>query len=274
MGIDPDISRFLDACREGDGRRQPSRRTPPPERPRRPRRPPCFRRQGRRPGGLASRSSETPTPPPVTSERFGRSTSPKANAGHLFTGNLTSARVGSDHLRRQGSSTRRRRRPGRTRCGSSAPARPPAPSHLGEGAGRHRRGLRRPQHPRPEGYAGHNTHGLTVGCVDGAQLRDLRVVGVKGSGSSPPAETFALEVWQALNVTVDDCTIDGQNVGHPVRRSTEQRRREDRRLLERLIASHRAAQSAPGPCGWGRLCASGISSDRRSGPGTFWDICS
>ena len=30
--------------------------------------------------------------------------------------------------------------------------------------------------------------------------------------SSPPAETFALEVWQALNVTVDDCTIDGQNV--------------------------------------------------------------
>ena len=82
----------------------------------------------------------------------------------------------------------------------------------GEGAGRHRRGLRRPQHPRPEGYAGHNTHGLTVGYVDGAQLRDLRVVGVKGSGSSPPAETFALEVWQALNVTVDDCTIDGQNV--------------------------------------------------------------
>ena len=58
-------------------------------------------------------------------------------------------------------------------------------------------GLRRPQHPRPEGYAGHNTHGLTVGYVDGAQLRDLRVVGVKGSGSSPPAETFALEVWQA-----------------------------------------------------------------------------
>ena len=48
--------------------------------------------------------------------------------------------------------------------------------------------------------------------MDGAQLRDLRVVGVKGSGSSPPAETFALEVWQALNVTVDDCTIDGQNV--------------------------------------------------------------
>ena len=48
--------------------------------------------------------------------------------------------------------------------------------------------------------------------MDGAQLRDLRVVGVKGSGSSPPAETFALEVWQALNVTVDDCTIDGQTV--------------------------------------------------------------
>ena len=37
----------------------------------------------------------------------------------------------------------------------------------GEGAGRHRRGLRRPQHPRPEGYAGHNTHGLTVGYWNG-----------------------------------------------------------------------------------------------------------
>lgn len=64
-----------------------------------------------------------------------------------------------------------------------------------------------------DGYADHNTHGLTVGYVNGATIKNIHVSGNKGSGSSPPAETFGLEVWQAQNVTVTDCSVDGKNVG-------------------------------------------------------------
>ena len=146
---------------------------------------------------------ETPTPPPVTSERFEAVDFAKANAGHLFTGNLIGkGSAATTYAVKAGSSTK---------TPPTTGTNPLRVVRVGATSGALAPGVK-VQGVTVEGYAGHNTHGLTVGYVDGAQLRDLRVVGVKGSGSSPPAETFALEVWQALNVTVDDCTIDGQNV--------------------------------------------------------------
>jgi hypothetical protein len=63
-----------------------------------------------------------------------------------------------------------------------------------------------------EGYQGHNTHGLTVGFTDGAVIEDVVALGVKGSGSTPPFETFSIEVWQAINATIRDCRVDGRDV--------------------------------------------------------------
>lgn len=63
-----------------------------------------------------------------------------------------------------------------------------------------------------EGYDGHNSHGLTVGYTTGAEVFDVTVLGNLGSGSSPPAETFSLELWHAYNAYVHDCHVDGENV--------------------------------------------------------------
>lgn len=63
-----------------------------------------------------------------------------------------------------------------------------------------------------EGYSGHNAHGITVGYTTGAEVFDVRVLGNRGSGSSPPAETFSLELWHAANPYVHDCYVDGENI--------------------------------------------------------------
>jgi len=144
------------------------------------------------------------TPPPPTPERFEAIDFAAGNAGHWKNpGNLVGkGSAVTTYAVKAGSSTK---------TPPTTGTNPLRVVRVGATGGTLQAGVK-VQGVTVEGYAGHNTHGITVGYVDGAQLRDVRAVGVKGSGSSPPAETFAIEVWQALNVTVDDCTVDGQNV--------------------------------------------------------------
>jgi hypothetical protein len=62
------------------------------------------------------------------------------------------------------------------------------------------------------GYVGHNEHGVTIGYTDSALVQDVKVLGARGTSSSPPYETFNLELWHAYAPQILDCLIDGQGV--------------------------------------------------------------
>lgn len=63
-----------------------------------------------------------------------------------------------------------------------------------------------------DGTPGQNAHGLTIGYTTGAVVSDVRVLGATGTSSTPPGETFNLEIWQGFSPTIADVFIDGQDV--------------------------------------------------------------
>ena len=83
--------------------------------------------------------------------------------------------------------------------------------HPGRTSSPHVQGLRLEGFEVDGSDVGHNHHGIQVGYVDGLEIVDVRVIGVRGSTSSPPGETFALSVWRTDNATLDGVTLDGRN---------------------------------------------------------------
>ena len=94
---------------------------------------------------------ETPTPPPVTSERFEAVDFAKANAGHLFTGNLIGkGSAATTYAVKAGSSTK---------TPPTTGTNPLRVVRVGATSGALAPGVK-VQGVTVEGYAGHNTHGL------------------------------------------------------------------------------------------------------------------
>jgi hypothetical protein len=46
---------------------------------------------------------------------------------------------------------------------------------------------------------GHNHHGVTLGYSTNGLIEDVEVTGTQGNSSTPPGETFAVELWHADN---------------------------------------------------------------------------
>ncbi len=51
--------------------------------------------------------------------------------------------------------------------------------------------------------------GLILGYGTGSKVHDLKVTGIPGYSSSPPGETFALELWRSNAATLSNVTLDG-----------------------------------------------------------------
>lgn len=66
------------------------------------------------------------------------------------------------------------------------------------------------------GYQEQVTHGLTVSYTIDAYLHDLIIRGVKGQGTTPPGETFSLEVHQSVDPEIFNVVIDGRWSGAQV----------------------------------------------------------
>lgn len=63
----------------------------------------------------------------------------------------------------------------------------------------------------------HNVGGIQIGYVADVHVHDFRVIGCKGSTSSPPGETMSLSLWHCLQSLVEDVIIDGRNLaGTPI----------------------------------------------------------
>jgi hypothetical protein len=58
---------------------------------------------------------------------------------------------------------------------------------------------------------GHVYNGLRMdyGAI-GSVMRNVKVTGIPGDDSTPPGETFAVNLYDCLNVIVDNCEIDGR----------------------------------------------------------------
>lgn len=52
-------------------------------------------------------------------------------------------------------------------------------------------------------------NGMILGHGTGSKLHDVKVTGIPGYSSSPPGETFAVEVWRANSSTLTNVTLDG-----------------------------------------------------------------
>jgi hypothetical protein len=66
---------------------------------------------------------------------------------------------------------------------------------------------------------GHVYNGLRMDYgASGSVLRNVKVTGIPGNDSTPPGETFAANLYDCLNVIVDNCEFDGRinGTGSPV----------------------------------------------------------
>jgi hypothetical protein len=66
---------------------------------------------------------------------------------------------------------------------------------------------------------GHVYGGLRMDYgASGSVMRNVKITGIPGNDSTPPGETFAANLYDCLNVVVDNCEIDGRlnETGSPV----------------------------------------------------------
>jgi hypothetical protein len=144
-----------------------------------------------------------PVDPPPAPEVFEAIDFAKSNAGHLFAGSVVGKGPAVTTYRvKPGSSTK---------TPPTTGTNPFRIVRVGGTGGALVKGVRVAD-LTVEGYEGHNTHGLTVGYTDGAVVENVHVNSIKGSSTTPPGETFSLELWNAMGPIVRNVVIDGEGV--------------------------------------------------------------
>lgn len=95
-----------------------------------------------------------------------------------------------------------------------------------------------------DGYQEQVTHGLTLSYTDGAIVEDIDIRGIKGFGTTPPGETFSLELHQSVNPLIRNVEIDGTWNGVPVASSLLGFNTVDGGLVQGLVARNAAGFGA------------------------------